>query len=698
MSRVYKIHIWKTIPFLRLLLPVITGIILQYYLSFSLNDVLLPGSFLLILLLLFKLLPVKYRFKLRVFQGVTITLFMVCMGAFLTWHKDIRNDDSWYGKYYDTNSSIVVKLVEPPTEKPKSYKALARVECVINKEKYHPSQGNILLYFEKDSGKVLPAYGDRILLNKDLQLIKNSGNPGAFNYKEYSAFQQLFHQAYLKNADWLLLEHSKANGYQSYIFSTRDKIVSILNEYIPGKNEKAIAIALFIGYKIDLDQDLVQAYSNAGIVHIIAISGMHMAIIYAILVWIFSKVPFVKKSKITRLILTLFCLWFFALLTGASGSVLRAAVMFSFIAVGPSINKSASIYNSMAASAFILLCWNPYLLWDVGFQLSYCAVLGIVVAQRHISHWFYFKNKLLRIIWQLISVSLSAQLFTFPICIYYFHQFPLLFLLSNLIAIPLSTIALWACIILVAVSPLHFIASLVGKFIFGTIWLIDYSVLFINAIPFSLWDNIFITVPATIILYAAVCGFLYWLMKKKKTAFKFALVCSLIFSTIITLNKWKSFRQKKLIVYNVPSHEAIDFINGNNYSFLGDKELEVDGVLKNFHLKPARISLMAASKAAKITPLDKYANFFEFFDKRVLLIDSAIVYAPTANKINVDYIIISKNPKVCISQLAAAFNAGTYIFDSSNPLWKIQKWKKDCEELHLRFHSVPEQGAFITDL
>ncbi len=433
MAKTYKIYIWKTAPFLRLLIPLIAGIILQYYFTFSFYEIVISGSILIGLIVLFKFLPLVYRFKLAAVRGILITLLVVSSGMLLTLHKDIRNERNWYGHYLDSSSYIIATIKEPCVEKAKSYKAVATVDFIANGDTTHPATGDVLLYLAKDSGIKIPQYGDKIIFSNNLQQIKNSGNPGAFDYARYSAFHQLFHQGYFKKNDWHLIEHTKLAGYKSYVFDLREKIKNIIYTYIPGDDEKAIAVALLIGYKVDLDKDLVQAYSNAGVVHLIAISGLHMGIIYSILFWLFTKIPLVKRSKKTRLVLILLCLWAFALLTGASGSVLRSAFMFSFIATGMAFNKKSSIYNSMAASAFLLLCYNPFLLWDVGFQLSYFAVLGIVISQSYIAKWFYFKNRFVNAVWQLSSVSLAAQLFTFPICMYYFHQLPLLFPTSQIL-------------------------------------------------------------------------------------------------------------------------------------------------------------------------------------------------------------------------------------------------------------------------
>ena len=698
MAKAYKIFIWKKAPFLRLLFTVITGIIAEYYLKFEINIILIIAITLISAFFIFNILPLVYRFKLQAINGIIITAFIINAGGFLTWNKDVRNHTDWYGKKYDSTCYILATISEPPVEKNKSYKTLAAVDAIILKDSVYAVTGKLLLYFSKDSVSNTIVYGNRIIIKKELQEIKNSGNPAAFNYKRYCAFQQIFHQCYLKKNNWVLLKEKKVSVYHKVIFKTRDFIISVIDKYIAGNDESSIAKALLIGYKVDLDKDLVQAYSNAGLVHLIVIAGLHLGLIYALLLWITVKIPFLKKAETLRLILILLCLWFFALLTGASPPVMRAVVMFSFIAWGKVLKKNISIYNSLAASAFFLLCYDPFALWDAGFQLSYFAVTGIVISQRYIYNWFYFHNKIINEAWKIASVSLSAQVFTLPACLYYFHQMPLLFVFSNILAIPLAMITLYGCIILVFISSISFVALYLGKILTASIWLLNHTVLFINSLPFSLWSGFSFSFTETIILYFIVIFFLYWLIKKNNFAFKLAIYSSLLFSIMISIKKWKFSNQKKIIVYNVPAHKAIDFVNGNTYHFTGDSDLMIDGLLQNFHLKPGRISLMLTKTENDSFPLFQQNNFFSFYGKSILMIDSAIIYKPSTEKINVDYIVISKNPKLFITNLAMVFNCGVYIFDASNPMWKIDKWKKDCEELHLRFHSVSEQGAFVTDL
>ncbi|MGC4100454.1 ComEC/Rec2 family competence protein [Ferruginibacter sp.] len=470
MPQPLRIPVYKTAPFVRLLLPFVTGITIQWYAQLPFVSILLAVTGFGAAIILFKFLPLSFRFKLQAVQGILINLLLIAFGLFITWQKDIRHSNNWYGNYYNDSGYIIARIDEPLVEKVKSYKANAVAEAFVTADSTIACTGNLLLYFSKDSAAQQLHYGDRVLLNKKLQPIKNSGNPGAFNYEQYAAFQQLFNNAFLKEKDWILLPQKNVNAFKQFIYAARENILNNLRKNInTGKDELGIAEALLIGYTNDLDKDLVQAYSNTGVVHIIAISGMHLGLIYVLLVWLFARIPLVNRSKLLQVVLILSCLWLFSLLTGASASVLRSAVMFTFITIGNNISKKPSIYNSLAASAFTLLCYDPYFLWDVGFQLSYLAVVGIIIFQKPIYNLIYIKNKWIDAVWKLVAVSLAAQILTFPVCIYYFHQFPNLFLLTNIVAVPLSSIILYAEIFLVAFSWIPFVGIWAGKI---TGWLV----------------------------------------------------------------------------------------------------------------------------------------------------------------------------------------------------------------------------------
>jgi len=701
MTRPYGIPVWKKAPFIRLLLPLVAGIILQWYVQFPAVVIITAIISFSVSFCLFLLLPVAVRFKWQALQGFIIHLLIISFGLLLTWQKDIRHNNNWYGNYYKDSSFLIVRIDEPLVEKNKSFKAEGYVESVIKKDTNIPCKGKLLLYFSKDGFTRQLNYGDRILIHKNPQLIRNSGNPGAFNYQRYAAFHQTFHHVFLKEKDWKKLQVSseKTSRLQQLIFTARDYVLSVLRKRMEaGKDELGIAEALLIGYTNDLDKDLVQAYSNTGVVHIIAISGMHLGLIYVMLVWLFAKIPVVNRSKILQVVLILGCLWLFSLITGAAASVLRSAVMFTFIALGKNFFRQTSVYNSLAASAFVMLCFNPYFLWDVGFQLSYLAVGGIIAFQKPIYNCFYIKNKWLNKVWQLMAISLAAQLLTFPVCIYYFHQFPNLFLITNIIAVPLSGIILYAEIALIAFSWVPFVGVYIGKLVSGLVWMMNKIILWINERSFAVWDKIPATVLSTWLLYAVVIGLSIWLISKNKKYVQPALLCFFAFVLLHTYNRWQTLNQQKIIVYNVPRYQAIDFVNGTNYQFVGDSLLLEDGLLQNFHLKPGRIALQLNKRKDPVEGFSQHEMFYQFQRKRIMIVDKPISIAVTEKKINIDLVIISGNPKLSISQLAQAINCNRFIFDASNPLWKIEKWQKECKALQLSSHAVSADGAFVWDI
>ncbi|HMU10610.1 MAG TPA: ComEC/Rec2 family competence protein [Ferruginibacter sp.] len=705
MSPAFGIPIWKKAPFTRLILPFIAGIILQWYLQFSLPVILASLLSFTLSSGLFFLLPLSLRFKLQPLQGFVLHLLLAAVGLLISWQKDMRYHTNWYGNFYRQGDHLLVRIDEPLVEKSRSFKAEGCVEAIIQDDTMIACKGKLLLYFSKDSFGHNLQYGDMVLIQKDLQAIKNSGNPGAFNYQRYAAFQQLFHNVFLKKKDWVkaATQHSSKNRFRQFIFDAREYVLSVLQRTIAagnsGKDELGIAEALLIGYTNDLDKDLVQAYSNTGVVHIIAISGMHLGLIYVLLLWFFAKIPLIKRSKWMQTILILACLWVFSLLTGGSASVIRSAVMFTFITLGKTVfNRPASVYSSLAASAFVMLCYDPYYLWDVGFQLSYLAVIGIVVFQKPIYNIFYIKNKFIDKTWQLMAVSLAAQLLTFPVCIYYFHQFPNLFLLTNLIAVPLSAVILYAEIALVALSWLPIISDWLGKLVSALVWTMNKTILYINEFSFAVCDRIPANVLSTWLLYVVVIGFSFWLMSKNKNPFRFGLMSLLAFSVLMAYNKWTVMKQQKIIVYNVPRQQAIDLVSGSDYQFVGDSVLLQNGLLQNFHLKPGRIALQLAKRKDLLNTVFSNGMFYQFNNTRLAIIDRYIQTELPVQKIRLDILIISKNPKLTISQLTMMFHCDQYVFDASNPAWKIEKWLEECRTLNVQGHSIPGQGAFVLDV
>lgn len=348
----------------------------------------------------------------------------------------------------------------------------------------------------------------------------------------------------------------------------------------------------------------------------------------------------------------------------------------------------------MAVSAFILLCINPYWLWDVGFQLSYAAVLSIIIFMRPVYNWFYIKNKPLDFVWKLNAVTIAAQVLTVPLSIYHFHQFPNLFILTNFLAVPLSSTILMGLIFLCVISIVPAAALLLGKLLTWLIWIMNSYIQRIESIRFSLWDGLQINIWQTVLLLLFAIAFTYWLLERSSTSLKLGLLALLSFITIRSYSFIQSIQQEKIIVYNVPQKTAIDFIHGRKYYFVGDDDLLKDDFARNFHLKPSRI-LYRIEDTRSLNNLTVDKNYLTYKNKKILLINESVKYASTERKSDIDLLVISKNPKVYMNALAQSLNIRQVVFDGSVPSWKTQYWKKDCDSLKIPWHDVSINGAFV---
>ncbi len=694
----YGTIIFKKIPILRLLLPTIAGIICEFYLNIPLINI---GILLLLGIIFFgfyHILSIASKYMLAWIKGLAMMLIYFGIGLLLCFINTGQHNANFIGKYYTATQPLIVTIQEPLVSKPKSYKALASINAILINNKWQPTYGNMLVYFKKDSLRPNIIYGSQIIITKPLTIIANAGNPGGFNYQQYCAFQGVYYQTFLNVGNYQVLPNLNQTYFTKWLITARAAVLTVLKNNIHSANELAVAEALLIGYRDDLDRDLVQAYSNTGVVHIIAISGLHLGMIYGLLVTFFSLFKQYKWVAFVKPIVVIVTLWGFTCIAGAVPSILRSAIMFTFIVVGDAVGKRSNIYNTLAASAFTIVIFNPFSLWDVGFQLSYAAVLSIVLFSKHIQQWFYFKNKLLKWFWGLNSVTLSAQILTLPIILYHFHQLPTLFFITNLVVVPVSGIILYAELVLLFVAWLPTIANFVGKLTEWLLWFMNDFIERINVLPFSVWNNLHISMPQTIILYGGIIAMAWWLVLKKPKALLASLCC---FTLFFGLRYWDFMfknKQYKVVVYNVPQHTGIDIIEGRQYQFIGDTLLQQDGFLRNFHLKPSRVlHRISAANTLSITHVSDH--IIQSSNKIIIVIDKPLPkHYSASQKITADVIILSKNPKIYFSTLTQLFNCKQYVFDASNPAWKIKYWKKDADSLGLKYYVVSEKGAFEVDL
>lgn len=683
-------RLWNKAPFVRLLAGLAAGCVAQWYLQLPLKALAVCFCICFLAVAFFLAVPVKWRYRFASLNGFALIFLLASLGALLIWHNDVRNNQSWFGRAYRNGDCILVTVEEPLVEKAASYKAVATVAAFYEKNTGQRSAGKIILYFKKDSAAPAVEYGSQIVLSKNLQLIKNAGNPGSFDYETYSLFQGITHQVYLTNEDYVVLPATDKAWFKNFIYNTRSWVVSVMQRFINGEKEQGLAEALLIGYKDDLDKNLVQAYSNTGVVHIIAISGLHLGLIYELLVLLTKPLKRRKRFAWPRLLLIVSSLWLFSILAGAGPSVLRSAVMFSLIALGEVALRKTYIINTLAFSAFVLLCIDPFWLWDVGFQLSYSAVLSIVLFFRPVYNWVRFQNKIINFFWSLTAVTISAQILTLPVSVYHFHQMPTLFLLTNFLAVPVSSGILVLEIGLCAVSFIPIVANGIG-------WLLHWLIVFMNSyieglnnLPFAVWNGLSINIVQCVLLTLFLLLICYWLMERQRHHAWSAAVCFALFMALRGLSFFNAYKQRLLIVYNVPKHPALDIIDGRQYVFLGDTSLLHDDFARNFHLQPSRVLHRISPANAAPT-----AKEFSLNGKRILWLDESLSFTQANSKPKVDVLVLSKNPRIYISDIANVFSLQQVVIDGSVPQWKAALWKKDCDSLKIPCHSVGESGAFV---
>ncbi|MCE2893687.1 MAG: competence protein ComEC family protein [Flammeovirgaceae bacterium] len=582
-----------------------------------------------------------------------------------------------------------------PESKAKSWKF--EVEVVATKNTYwQPEQGRVLLYVSKDIGELSWKYGDQLLIKGSPQALQSPANPGEFDFKRYLSFKSIYHQQFVRAEQVRWIASANRKGFVYYSHQVRAWAQSKLNQYVAGEQQQAIAAALVLGVTDGIDTDLLSAYAASGAMHVLAVSGLHVGIIYGILLFLLRPLNRFAWSRWAVAVVSLVCLWVFAFVTGLSPSVLRAVVMFSFVAIARPFGKRTNIYNTLAASAFVLLLYNPYLIMSVGFQLSYLAVLGIVYLQRPIYNLWDVESRIGDWVWQITCVSIAAQAATFSLGLLYFHQFPVYFLISNLFVIPLSTAVLALGILVLAFSFISPLAIMLGKLLTGIIYLLNETVLITEKLPFSLISDIHITtLQCWLLMIFLLCLILIFEFRKVQW-----LYASVIFAILFSYVQWNHFfnsiNRSQFIVYSVSGHYAFEFImNGQSY-FIADSALSQDNDRQRFHIRPNRqLNGVAHVSGGESLPAAKWTKnmlIVEWQAKTIAHISKKGDNTP--HHFQVDYLIVSNNSFPLNKKWTGSKKIGKLIVDGSNSRTYITKMRKFATAENIPFYSLLDEGAF----
>lgn len=695
--------IWHQYPFIRLIIPFILGIFIAIYVDQSIHIplYLLLGIFLTYSLIII-LLKKKIHYRYRWIPGVLIFLILLFAGYEITIIRTPKFNASNISNIAIKPNNYLVQVTEPISERQHSYKIVAKLIGFKDSLQWNSCSGKLIFYFEKDSLVKTIDYGDQIIINAKVAEISSPKNPEEFNYKKYLSNRGIYNQAYVKATNWEILARGKGNPIKSTGLQLRRTFLKILEDNQISGREFAVASAILLGLDDYLEADQQKEFAGAGAMHILCVSGLHVGIIYVILSSLLLFLDKRKGGRILKVFVLLTLIWFYALITGFSPSVLRASTMFSFVILGGLIKRKVNIYNSLAASAFFLLIIDPYMITQVGFQLSYMAVFGIVWLYKPIYQLMIPNSWILDKIWQITVVSIAATLATLPLSMYYFHQFPNLFLITNLVAIPSAMLIIYTGILVLLTSFIPFISILFAKLLVALLWILNTSVKYIEGLSFSTTRGIFINEIELIGIILLIISLAYFIFEKKKNFLFVSSSLIILLMISFSFRSYENYSQQKITVYSVNRATAIEFAESKTCLLLIDSTLQkdptkIDYPIGNNWIKNGTFSnfeTQLISTNIQNDHLYKNDNYIQFFDKTMVLVNPELKIFPISNKMEVDYLIISQNPKIEIEDLVACFDFKMVIIDNSNAYWNVDSWVESCKNKSIDYYLIKASGAW----
>ncbi len=551
----------------------------------------------------------KYSYSLSVYFGILLNIFFVLLGI-------LANTNYYRKPVLHENGVFSAIVLESPVEKPKSFKSVVRISEVILGDSVKPTNEKVIVYFGKTPEAENLEAGDRILFSQTPQMISPKLNPYDFDFRKYYERKKIYRQVYLGDDKWHntgIKEFSLVCRAEKF----RNKLIDIYREQPLDSVEFEVLTAMTLGYRSELDPETRRVFSSSGAMHVLSVSGLHVGIIFTVLSFLLA---FLKKKQWGKWIfvgLVVVILWFYAFITGLSPSVLRASAMFSVYIIGDNMNRRSNIYNSLALTAFFLLLINPGNLFDIGFQLSYAALFGIVFLQSKIDSVINIRNKVLKYFVPLITVSVAAQITTFPITSYYFGQFPSYFWITNLFIIPFTAILTPVGILLLFVYKIPVVAGAVAFILNNMLKLSLFLLRAIENLPFSV-------VPVTInqgqllLLMITLFYFFRLLVKFRPMTIKVIILLIILINVSFIGNEIIRQKTSQLIVYDYYGPATLHLIKGKTNYLVTGADFQDDAGIRN------SVNSTVRKLGIRSPVIIKYNE--NFADENLLIKDCKIVF------------------------------------------------------------------------
>lgn len=678
---VSPVYFWEKTPFFRILIPFIAGIICyDQFIFFSRIPVLTTAAAAAFTTALLFVPQKKMSIPLRkTFHAAAIYFAFFFLGLLLSSLHDDRTKSNWFAPQIAAATAWQVQVIAPPQEKEKTWKLKVAIQHAIVGDSIKTVAGKALLYLYKNDSFTIREH-DLLIIPNHLQPIKNAGNPFEMDYAHSAARDNFYYQQFLSLQDLIVLPSHSPPGLLTCIHQFS---LTQLTRYIKDKPTLTLLQAMLVGEDNVLDDELRQAYSQIGIIHIVSISGSHVALFFYIICVLFAWLRH-KKYTALKYLLAIIPVWIYVLMAGGASSAIRAAVMFSILTAGVVLQRDHNPLNTLLAAAFILLAIKPAWLFSVGFQLSFLAVLSLIVFYSPISKLVRPSNQILLWLWNASAASIAAELLVAPLVLYYFHSFPVMFLLANIVASVCMSVLLIAGIVLIAVCWIAPLAKLIASCCILITLVFNKIIFVLQTWSPARFNHFQFTATEIVLLYFIIAGSAVWLLLQKQRSFIVALMGSCVFISFLIVDKWQTLHQQLLIVYNTGKKQNAAYISGPAYTVL----LGSDSAKEHFSVQQAQTGYHVTSKKT----FSSEAFFFR--TKKVLVLKAK----PKGMKpFPVDILIIAVPLKeIYFPDVQAVFSPRQIVLSSGQSTRRATAWRDSCNMHKIAFHNPAEDGAYIS--
>lgn len=669
-------------PIVRITVWFILGIIVAYYCNLNIfAGFALLGISLLVFGLLFIMNKNKFNQKLNF--GIALYILSFSIGITTTIiHNDTFREDHYIHnlKYFKTNHFINVTIIEKLKNTTNNNRYIVEINQIDNKN----ITGKILLNFKKDSISKDFIIGTRLQIED--QLVKNfkPNNPNQFDYGKYLETKGIYAQVFTETSQTKISNLTDKNIW-FYTSSFRNKIITNLTKSGFRKEELAVISALILGQQQDISPEVLRDYQYAGAVHILSVSGLHVGFILLFITFLLKPLPKNRFGNSIKLIVILIALWLFALVAGLAPSVVRSAAMFSFVAVGMFLNRETNIFHTLFVSLFLILLVEPLFLFDIGFQLSYIALFFILWLQPMLKKLWEPKNKIVTYFWDIITVSVAAQIGAMPLSIYYFHQFPGLFFITNLVLIPCLSIIMALGVLLMFLAYFDFVPVFLSKIVELSIAVTNSFIKWIASIETFIIKDIPLSFSLLVISYLIIFSWIIWFKKPSFTKLILALVSVFLFQLLFVATNWEEQNKKDFIVFNAKRNTIIGERIGKKVTIYTNDTLQENSFEKKM------IQSYITANFCELNNTKSLINISYFNKTKILIVDKSGAYNTS---IKPDVIILRDSPKVNLERLLSKIHPIVIIADASNYKSYISVWEQTCRKEKIPFHSTYEKGFY----